>query len=225
MNKVLVIIPAHNEEALLPKTLQELKQLNAYDVLVVDDNSYDNTLKYLKSENVKHLSLPCQLGAWGATQTGLRYGVSQKKYDYFIAFDADGQHDSMTIDLLLYSLIHDEADLVIGACPERGSLCRKIAWRLLRLTSGLNVKDLTSGFRAYSFRAASLLSSAQASGLDYQDVGVLCFLRKAGLRIKEVEVCMRPRSEGKSRIFCSWFSVVQYMVYSLLLAVSNFRIR
>jgi len=94
---------------------------------------------------------------------------------------------------------------------------RRFAWRLMRLTSGLNCGDLTSGFRVLNNRAINLLAGARASYLDYQDVGVLLMLEQAGLRIIEVPVVMPPRANGKSRIFSSWLVVASYMAHTLVL--------
>lgn len=87
--------------------------------------------------------------------------------------------------------------------------------------SGLTIEDLTSGFRLYSREAIKLLARAEAAGLDYHAVGILCLLRHAGLKIVEEHACMHPRNDGKSRIFNSWLAVGRYMIYSALLALSH----
>jgi hypothetical protein len=114
---------------------------------------------------------------------------------------------------------------VIGACTRRGSLLRKIAWKMMRKTSGLRLEDLTSGFRVYDRVAIRRLSGWQATLLEYQDVGVLAMLKASGLRIMDVEVDMLPRRHGISRVFHSWASVIYYMSHTLLLGVTKRGIR
>jgi len=71
----------------------------------------------------------------------------------------------------------------------------------------------------------ALLAASEATLLDYQDVGVLLLLRKAGLQITEVPVSMNLRQAGRSRIFYSWFSVLRYMLTTTLLCLARWRVR
>jgi len=114
---------------------------------------------------------------------------------------------------------------VIGACPERGSRARHIAWAYFRLLTGFGIEDLTSGFRYYSRDACRVLASEEATLLDYQDVGVLLLLRRAGFGIAEVSVTMLPRQNGISRIFFSWGAVVRYMAETTLLCLARWNTR
>ena len=87
---------------------------------MVDDGSQDDTAAKAQSAGATVLRLPEQLGAWGATQTGMRYAV-RKGFDIAVTMDADGQHDSDDIPKLIAPLLTGEANVVIGACPQRGS--------------------------------------------------------------------------------------------------------
>jgi hypothetical protein len=114
-----------------------------------------------------------------------------------------------------------EADVVIGACTERGSYARRFAWTYFRKLTGLRIEDLTSGFRAYNYAAMTVLASPEATLLDYQDVGVLLLLRHARLQIKEIPVPMRNRDHGGSRVFPSWFIVGKYMLQTSILCLAK----
>ncbi|GAB3282029.1 hypothetical protein GCM10027297_21450 [Parahaliea aestuarii] len=166
------------------------------------------------------IPLPAQLGAWGAMQTGLRYAL-RKGYEIAVTMDADGQHLAQTIDQILAPVRNNEADVAIGACTERGSLLRRIAWVLMKSTSGLALEDVTSGFRAYNRQAIGALAGWRATLLDYQDIGVLLLLQHEGLRIRDVSVEMCAREEGKSRVFHSWLIVAYYMCCTLLLGLTK----
>jgi hypothetical protein len=86
------------------------------------------------------------------------------------------------------------------------------------------LRDLTSGFRLYNAEAMQVLASREATLLDYQDLGALLLVRRAGLRIVEVPVSMNLRAVGKSRIFNSWFSVAKYMAATTLLCLARWQV-
>jgi len=216
----IVVIPAHNESQDIAFVIGEIKKYSNFPVVVVDDASTDSTIAEARSAGAVVVPLALQLGAWGATQAGLRHAL-KNNYDYAITMDADGQHLAESLPSLLGPIIRKEADVTIGSCTRRGSKSRKIAWMLMKKVSGLRLEDLTSGFRVYDRRAIRRLASWQATLLQYQDVGVLAMLQSSGLVIKDVEVKMLPRRSGISRIFYSWTSVIYYMSYTLLLGFTK----
>jgi len=218
--RCIVIIPAHNESQDVAFVIGEIKKHSNFPVVVVDDASTDDTIVKARQAGATVVPLAVQLGAWGATQTGLRYAL-KNNYAYAITMDADGQHLAESLPALLQPIINQEADVTIGACTQRGSWMRKIAWSLMKKVSGLRLEDLTSGFRVYDRRAIRRLAAWQATLLEYQDVGVLVMLQASGIRIKDVEVTMLPRRHGMSRIFYSWTSVFYYMSYTLLLSFTK----
>lgn len=219
MNKPLVIIPAYNEETVILNVIGDLKSNGYDDILVVNDASTDNTLAMLPND-IKVISLPYNLGAWKATQTGIRYAY-QCGYEQIITFDADGQHLAKTLNKLLAEHDKKQFDLVIGACLSRGSIARKIAWHVFRKISGVQVRDLTSGLRVYNRKAMKVLSGKAASLLEYQDVGVLLLLKNNAISKVELDVDMQLRKNGISRIFNSWGAVLYYMAYTTTLCLSK----
>jgi glycosyltransferase involved in cell wall biosynthesis len=216
----IVVIPAYNEAEDIGTVIGELQRHCSFPVVVIDDASSDDTIAVARSAGATVIPLAVQLGAWGATQAGLRYAL-RKGFAYAITMDADGQHQAESLPALLLPIIAGEAEVVIGACTERGSKLRKIAWKLMRRVSGLRLEDLTSGFRVYDHRAIRRLAGWQATLLEYQDVGVLTTLQASGLRIVDVEVAMLPRRHGISRVVYSWASVAYYMAYTLLLGFTK----
>lgn len=219
-SKTIIVMPAFNEAQNIVATLESVASKTELPILVVDDSSTDGTGDLARKMGARVLPLATQLGAWGATQAGIRWAL-KCGYETTITIDADGQHDAFGVDSLLDTMADQQADLVIGSCTSRGSMLRHIAWALFRFLSGLTIKDLTSGFRAYSHDSMKIIAKPRASALDYQDVGVLCIIRQAGLKIVETNVCMFSRKDGKSRIFDSWLSVSRYMLYSTLLSLSH----
>ncbi len=216
----LVIIPAHNEAEDINFVIEQVFKVCNFPVLVIDDASDDDTIFEARKAGAMVVPLAVQLGAWGATQTGLRYAL-RHCYEFAITMDADGQHKPESLPELLTPIINRQADVTIGACTRRGSRLRKIAWGLMKKVSGLRLEDLTSGYRVYDHRAMARLATWQATLLEYQDVGVLAMLQASGLRIQDVEVSMLPRRHGISRVFHSWASVMYYMAHTLLLGFTK----
>lgn len=216
----LVVIPAFNEERDIRRVLGEIEQQCGFPVVVVDDCSSDRTVEIARAAGATVLPLPVQLGAWSATQTGIRYAF-RRGFDYVLTMDADGQHEAVWIDRLLAPVMQGECDVSIGCCVRRGSRLRKFAWVLLKWVSALSLEDITSGFRCYNREAICLLSSWPATLLEFQDVGVLVMLKNANLKISDVRVTMLPRRTGNSRVFHSWFAVIYYMCYTVLLGFSK----
>lgn len=220
-----VVMPALDEAASIEAVLTAVRhQLPQALLLVVDDRSADDTAARARRAGARVLPLVNRLGAWGATQAGIRMALRQGA-TAVVTMDADGQHRSADIPRLLEPLASGSADVAIGTCTERGSQARRLAWRLLRATSGIRMEDLTSGFRAYNRRACELLAGWPASLLDYQDIGVLTLLLAEGRRVVEVDVAMAERQSGHSRVFSNWLRVGWYMARTLLLGLTKRRVR
>jgi glycosyltransferase involved in cell wall biosynthesis len=217
----IIVIPARDEEKTIRTVIEGIKSIHPQEeVVVVDDASTDATAAVAQAAGAKVLSLALRLGAWGAIQTGIRYAL-ETGCQTVITMDADGQHEPAYVNALIQPILTGQADVVIGACPDRVSRARRYAWSYFRLLTGLKLEDITSGFRAYNFAAIKILASAEASLIDYQDVGVLLILRRKGLRTVEVQVPMGIRTTGVSRVFSSWWVVANYMLQTSLLCIAR----
>lgn len=219
---VIILIPAKNEVNTVGKLISEVKARFIVTVVVIDDASTDETANVARAAGAIVLPLPFSLGAWGAIQTGLRYALKHG-FNKAITMDADGQHEVNSIEALLTSMASIQCDVVVGAYPQRGSFLRRMAWIIFRKLSGITLEDLTSGLRAYNRKAITLLASTSATLLDYQDMGVLILLHKAGLSVQETPILMHPRMDGHSRIFSSWWAVTRYMLYTSILCLARFK--
>ncbi len=219
--RLAVVMPARDEAAVVGRVIVSVKEkFPRALVVVIDDASVDATSEMAERAGARVLRLPVPLGAWGAIQAGMRYALRQG-CDTVVTMDADGQHLAEEIVKLLETRRREAADVVIGAYPRRGSLARRLAWEVFRWLSGFSHVDLTSGFRVYGYRALCLLASPRATLLEYQDLGVLMLLRRAGLETAEVAVSMGPRVEGKSRIFSNWWKVAVYLFQTVLLCLAG----
>ena len=122
---------------LLPTFLAKFSAACDFPVIVIDDASTDNTIAIAEQAGATVIPLPAKLGAWGATQTGLRYAL-RNGYDTAITMDADGQHEAASLAALLEPINAGVADVVVGACTQRGSWLRHIAWTMMKQASGLD---------------------------------------------------------------------------------------
>lgn len=215
-----ILIPAFNEGDIISEVIGEIRSCCDYPVIVIDDASTDNTIVKAREAGATVIPLPAQLGAWGATQTGLRYALKQGCATA-ITMDADGQHEAGSLAQLILPVAQGKADVAIGACTQRGSIARRVAWVMMKSASGLSLEDITSGFRVYNRVAIRELASWRATLLDYQDIGVLLLLQSKNISIVDIEVNMQPRRNGKSRVFNSWLMVIYYMCHTLMLGLSK----
>jgi glycosyltransferase involved in cell wall biosynthesis len=200
----LVVVPAWNEEKVIDRVLAELSHLDPTpEVLVVDDGSADRTAEVAEAAGVIVIRLPFNLGVGGAMRAGLLYAV-RHGYDGVVQVDADGQHDPRQITSLVEALA--DADAVVGSrfagtgeYSARGP--RRWAMRLLARAMSLicrtRLTDVTSGFRATGPRALELLARHYPREYLGDTVESLVVVHKAGLRIAEVGVSMRPRAGGE----------------------------
>lgn len=218
--RLLVVIPALNEAECIGEVIVQAQRYPDVDVLVIDDGSTDDTAAVALLNGARVLRAPLWQGAWGAMQTGMRYAM-RHGYRAVVTMDADGQHEPAYLPMLIEAA--SDADVVIAACPSRGSRLRHLAWSYFRMLTGLSFDDLTSGFRYYNGDAYRLLAGEDATLLDYQDIGVLLLLRAANLRVAEVAVAMNPRKSGASRVFSSWWTVARYMAETSLLCLSHWK--
>ena len=206
--KVLLIIPAYNEEASIKKTVQVILETK-YDYIIINDGSTDSTKQILEHNNYNHISLLDNLGIGGAVQTGYKYAYDNN-YDIAIQFDADGQHDIKYIKNLIKPIQDNKANLVIGSCfidkslkNQRSSKLRRFGIHFLsniiKLFSGKRIYDPTSGFRAIDRQVIKLFADDYPQ--EYPEpISNYELLRSHKYKVKEIPVTMNKRNAGKSSI-------------------------
>ena len=217
MSKVLVIIPAFNEEESILDVVGSLSSSDvALDYVVINDASTDNTEKILNDNKINHISLPFNLGIGGAVQTGYVYAY-ENGYDIAIQMDGDGQHPATEISKLTEPILKGEADMTVGSRfvlndSFRSTQLRRTGIKLLSnliyLKSKQRILDVTSGFRAVNKDVIALFSKEYAQ--DYPEPESLVIASKHKAKIKEVPVIMKERSGGVSSI--SPLKSIYYMI-------------
>ncbi|MFH0753588.1 MAG: glycosyltransferase family 2 protein [Candidatus Omnitrophota bacterium] len=206
--RVLVIIPAWNESAVIANTVREVTACGVdVSVLVVDDGSVDGTPLCAAQAGAAVLRLPFNLGIGGAVQAGYRY-AKMNDYDVAVQIDGDGQHDPAFLAQVLEPLVAGRADMVIGSrfldgkTGFRSSLMRRIGIRffsfLIRLLTGVVVTDPTSGYRACGRKLIRIFSDYYPQ--DYPEPEAIVVVRRLHGKVCEVPVVMRARTTGRSSI-------------------------
>ena len=220
--RVLVVVPAFDEEESLPATLAEIRaRAPGVDIVVVDDGSGDGTRDVARAAGVPVLALPVNLGVGAALQTGFLHAL-EEGYDVAVQLDADGQHDPADLAKLLAPIEAGRANLSIGSRYVDGAsgyhapVLRRIGMvlfsALATAVTGRPLKDTTSGYRAYD-RGVMELCRADFPQ-DYPDAPLLIQLARAGFVLEEVPVAMRPRTRGQS--FYTWTKSLYYPYKTLL---------
>jgi glycosyltransferase involved in cell wall biosynthesis len=203
--RVLVIVPAHDEEESLPGTLAALRErAPSLDVLVVDDGSRDGTSRAARAAGVPVVRHPLNLGVGGALQTGFVYAV-EHGYDIGVQFDADGQHDAADLATLLAPVREGRCDVAIGSryltpTGYRAPHARRAGMRMfsliVRMATGQRIADTTSGFRAYGRAVMDVCQFDLPQ--DFPDAPLLITLARRGFTLLEVPAHMHERHAGRS---------------------------
>jgi glycosyltransferase involved in cell wall biosynthesis len=164
--KLIIQVPCYNEEQTIPQTVQALPRalpgFDSLEYLVVDDGSQDNTAAAARQAGVHHiLQLQQHAGLAAAFSAGLE-ACLRLGADIIVNTDADNQYNAEDIQHLVEPILAGRAEIVVGDrgvanlasfTPTKRVLQRLGSWVIGR-ASGLDIRDATSGFRAFSRQAA-----------------------------------------------------------------------
>ncbi len=215
--RLIVIIPAFNEEASLTRVVGNVcRAAPGADVLVIDDGSHDRTAAVARAAGALVITLPFNLGIGAAMQTGFLF-AEENGYDYAVQVDGDGQHDPREIPDILQPVLAGQADVVAGSryIEDRGYITPWLRrFGIVLLASAISaitrrrVTDPTSGFRASNRKAICFCARQYPS--DYPEPESVVLFWQARLRMIETPVTMNPRFGGQSSI--TPFRSAYYMV-------------
>lgn len=223
-SKVLVIIPAYNEEKAIAGLISEIRSQAPFaDILVVNDHSRDRTEAEATRAGAEVVTLPFNLGIGGAVQTGYKI-AAEEGYDVAVQLDGDGQHDPRYLAELVRPILEQKLDLCIGSRflihddSFKSTFTRRIGIhffrRLLQGMTGLHLTDPTSGYRACS--AKLIRRYAKYYPVDFPEPEAIKIARRYGAKVGEMSVRMRERHGGQSSI--RYLSTIYYM-FKVTLAI------
>ena len=233
MNEALIIIPTYNERENLKSLCdQVLTALPSADLLIVDDNSPDGTgqlADQMATENprINVLHRSGKLGLGTAYIAGFRFALA-KGYEFVFEMDADFSHDPVYLPALL-GAAKDGAGVVIGSrrVPGGGTENWGLSRQLIsaggslyaRTILGLDVRDLTSGFKCFrrEVLAAIDLDAVRSNGYSFQIEMTYRAVRK-NFSVAEVPIIFVDRRAGQSKMSSKIFAEAMGMVWRLRFA-------
>jgi len=203
LEKTLVVMPAYNEEAAIAGVIAEVyATLPGVGVLVVNDGSADDTVAVARAAGATVVDLPFNLGVGGAMRTGFKFAKANG-FDNVVQVDSDGQHDPIGVPALVEAL--QTNDVAIGARfagegdydargPRRWAMT--VLATVVSRIAHTPLTDTTSGFRAAGPRAVAIFADHYPAEYLGDTVESLVLAARAGCRITQVPVSMRPRAGG-----------------------------
>ena len=228
MGKILIIIPAYNEEKNIEIVVNNLiNNYPQYDYVIINDGSFDAIEEICNKNHYNAVHLPINLGIGGAVQTGYRYAL-KNKYDIAIQIDGDGQHNIAYVKDLVDVIENQGVDIAIGSrfINKEGfqsSMSRRtgiiILSTFIRILSGAKVKDVTSGFRAVNRKYIELYANTYPNDYPEPEAIVMGVMYRG--KIREVPVIMNERLGGESSIT---FKKSSYYMIKVSLAIFVTRI-
>ena len=215
--KVLIIIPAYNEEKSIKKVIERLQSTcPQYDYIIINDGSTDRTKEICKKNQYHVLNLPENRGLTSGIQTGMRYAL-KNGYDAALQFDADGQHLPEYIEDMVKCMEEKNCDIVIASryygtkMPIRmrtigGKMISGAIW----LTTGKRLTDPTSGMRLYKRNIVRRFAKDASYA---PEPATVAYLIRMGADVQEVKVEMEERTRGKS--YLTPINATKYMAREL----------
>jgi glycosyltransferase involved in cell wall biosynthesis len=215
--RVLIAVPAYNEEDTIANVVERLQNLLPdFDLLVINDGSSDATGQILKSLGVVTAAHLSNLGYGRAIQTAVKYALSCD-YDVLITLDADGQHHPEQIQGIYDESFRSDCHILIGSRYVNGynysqsPLGRRIGMQLfsllVRLITKQRIYDTTSGLKVIKRDVFEPLSHWHF--LDFHSEAIV-YLIRLGYRIGEYPITVSERSQGQSM-----YSALSHLKYPL----------
>ncbi|RJR30258.1 polyprenol monophosphomannose synthase [Candidatus Microgenomates bacterium] len=211
--KTLIVIPTYNEAQNLEKLVKHIRALHpSYSILIVDDNSPDQTcevaekLVKLHPERIKMIERSAKLGRGSAVISGFLYGL-QRGFTKFVEMDADFSHDPHELSqLIAHASDHALAiasRYVAGSKIVNWPLSRRVFSKLANwyttLILGVSLHDHTNGYRAYSRKVLEKLELQTLRETGYAVLMEIAFrARRQNITLIELPTVFINRKRGKS---------------------------
>jgi dolichol-phosphate mannosyltransferase len=229
---VLVAVIVYNEGSRVESVLSKFSTLSAYDVVVVDDGSDEDTSNFISRFDFPVLRHARNMGVGFSIKDAIRYGI-EKGYPFLVVMAGNGKMNPLEIPQLLEPLKTDECEYVQGSRYLKGGthenlplfrnlMIKTFTW-IVRALTGFKGTDVTCGFRAYKL---SLFSNRHINiwqeWLDRYELEYYIHYNviKLGYRIREVPVSMNYPRDGrpysKIKPFSGWWSMIKPWVFLTL---------
>jgi len=210
-----IILPMYNEEKTIKNVLESLPNHKIIEVIVVNDNSTDGSLKEIenikKNINLKVVNHKLNKGYGSAILTGIK----NSKGDVIVTMDSDGQHDPKDLLTLVRPIFNKEADYTIGSrylgtyfyqLPVSTRLGELFIEKLIQIFFGKKIMNNQNGFRAFNRQILTIFDNVRYDGYAFCTEQILRASIE-GFKIKECPIKLYDRKYGSSHIVLSKLAI------------------
>jgi glycosyltransferase involved in cell wall biosynthesis len=204
-----IIVPVYNEETVIAKVVNScLKAFST--VICVNDGSKDNSAAQIEQTDAYLVEHPINMGQGAALQTGIEFARQLPGIEYFVTFDADGQHRLSDVSKMLKEIRTGDFDIILGSrflgetigISKSKFIILKLAIGFSNLTSGLKLTDTHNGLRVFNRKVAEEMQITMPDMTHASEILEIIAFKK--YRYKEVPVTIEyteySRSKGQSII-------------------------
>lgn len=207
-NNVAVIIPVYNEAEVIGDVLKNVSKHFKY-VICIDDGSRDNSAQEIQASKALLVRHPINMGQGAALQTGIEF-ARQLPVEYFVTFDADGQHRVSDALVMVEQLRSGDCDIVLGSrflgqtvgIKKSKERVLKMAIRFSNTISGVKLTDTHNGLRAFNRKVAERMQITMPDMTHASEI--LEIISKNKFTYREIPVTIEytdySRAKGQSLI-------------------------
>lgn len=212
----LVIIPTYNEIENIADIITAIFSLTtSFDILVVDDNSPDQTANKVKALQSKHANLflevrSAKAGLGKAYIHGFKWAL-ERSYDLIFQIDADFSHNPKDLILLSEACEYKSADVAIGSryltgvnvvnWPMKRVLMSWLASKYVKLITNLPIEDTTAGFVCFKAEVLKTIKLDRIKFIGYAfQIEMKYKAFHQDFSIVEIPIIFTDRTKGKSKM-------------------------
>lgn len=163
-NDTWLVIPCFNEGSVIQDVIENARKTFP-NIVAVNDGSADDSAERIHAAGAHLVNHPVNLGQGAAIQTGVEYARMQPGAEYFVTFDADGQHQVKDVVAMLERLRTEPVDIIVGTRfgrprkeDDQVPLIKRIVLKTVVMlsprTRRLGLTDAHNGLRAFNKKAA-----------------------------------------------------------------------
>jgi dolichol-phosphate mannosyltransferase len=212
--KPVVLMPTYNEAENIKRILNQLQDIESLNILVIDDNSPDETANIVKSLHSNKVEILLRMrkdGLGNAYKAGIRNILENKDYTHLISMDADGSHRSEDLKMMLAIANQNPNAIILGSrwipggeilnWPNHRKWLSKAGTTYAKWALKLNINDLTGGFRIYPRSALEKLdfNKITSNGYCFQ-IEMAHAITQLKVPIIEVPIIFVERAMGESKM-------------------------